>query len=295
MATRHAICIIAHKNVEQINLLIHLLDHPQIDLFLHLDKKSQISYEDIKRPIHSQITCVERHDVRWGDISIVEAELELFRAVVNSKVNYDYVHLISAQDMPVKSVNYILDYFNKEDNRGKEFIGVWHSNSQINRLKYYWLCTKYMRHGLIYKVIRHGALTLQRAAGINRLKCLPIDYVYGPEWASLTMKAVICLVQNYPKYAHNFKYTVCADELYKQMILSTESGGGQYYFSEKGNLRYAKFNGSSPELIPKEKVPQLINDPNILFARKFDMDVDKDAINEVVRMLNSTGSTCTNR
>ena len=167
MTAKHAICIIAHKNVEQINLLIHLLDHPLIGIFLHLDKKSRISYDDIKRPNHLQITFAERHDVRWGDMSIVETELELWGAVVNSKIKYEYAHLISAQDMPVKSVDYIVSYFDKADNRGKEFIGVWHSDSQINRLKYYWLYTKHMRHRLIYKIIRHGSLALQSIVGTD--------------------------------------------------------------------------------------------------------------------------------
>lgn len=226
MAIKHAICIIAHKNVEQINLLIHLLDHPQIDLFLHLDKKSRISYDDIKKPTHSQITFVERHDVRWGDISQIETELELFKAVVSSGKDYAYAHLISAQDMPMKTADYILNYFNEVGNWSKEFITFWNNDSQLNRLKYYWFFTKQMRHGLIYKIIRHGALAFQRIVKIDRLKSLSLSYKYGPNWASLTMKAVTYLVQNYPKYAHNFKYTVCADELYKQMILSNESGGG---------------------------------------------------------------------
>ena len=40
MTAKHAICIIAHKNAEQINLLLKLLDHPLIDFYLHLDKKA---------------------------------------------------------------------------------------------------------------------------------------------------------------------------------------------------------------------------------------------------------------
>jgi len=51
--------------------------------------------------------------VRWGDISQIETELELFRAVVESGEVYAYVHLISGQDMPTKSPDYILNYFDK--------------------------------------------------------------------------------------------------------------------------------------------------------------------------------------
>lgn len=47
--------------------------------------------------------------------------------------------------------------------------------------------------------------------------------------------------------------------------------GWQIPLLEKGNLRYAKFNGSSPELVPMEKLEELFLNPDILYARKFDI------------------------
>lgn len=38
----HAVCIMAHKNVEQLNILIEILDHERIDIYLHIDTKSNI-------------------------------------------------------------------------------------------------------------------------------------------------------------------------------------------------------------------------------------------------------------
>lgn len=46
-------------------------------------------------------------------------------------------------------------------------------------------------------------------------------------------------------------------------------------------MRYAKFNGSSPELVPKEKLDALFSNPDVLFARKFDMCQPK-VINAVI-------------
>lgn len=61
--------------------------------------------------------------------------------------------------------------------------------------------------------------------------------------------------------------------------------GGQDNFSFKGNLRYAKFTGSSPETIHADKVDFLIENPDILFARKFDMIVDRDAVDKLINEL----------
>lgn len=59
--------------------------------------------------------------------------------------------------------------------------------------------------------------------------------------------------------------------------------------SEKGNLRYAKFNGSSPELVPMEKLDALFSNPDVLFARKFDRcEADViDFVKEHIRNFNN--------
>lgn len=96
---------------------------------------------------------------------------------------------------------------------------------------YYWPCTKHMRQGVIYKIIRHGALVVQKVIGVNRLKTLPLDYKKGSNWVSLTCNAVNRLVESWPKYAKYFSKTVCSDELYKQMVLS--DGGGITFSLQK--------------------------------------------------------------
>lgn len=265
---KHAFCIIAHKDVEQINILLHILDNLKVDIYLHIDKKSSIVPSDIKTPKYSKLFFVTQHDVRWGDISQVHTELELFRSVIYSSISYERIHLISAQDMPMKSISYILDFFERNDNKQFEFINFSENPKAIRRLQYYWFCTKHMRQGFLFKLIRHSLLLVQKIMHVNRLNKVALAYKYGANWASLTLPAVRYLVSEYPKYQSIFKHSVCADELYKQMLLWR----GKFHFSEKGNLRYAKFNGgASPELVSKEKLNELYSNPDVLFARKFDM------------------------
>lgn len=227
---KHTICIIAHKDVCQINNLIILLDHPRIDIFLHIDKKSSIvPSKEVVTPKHSKLYFVKRHDVRWGDVSQIETEIELYRTVLESGTDYALVHLISAQDMPMKSVSYILRYFDSSENKGKEFINFGNNPSAHMRLKYYWFCTRHMRKGYIFKIIRHTLIVLQKIAHINRLKGLPFRTIkYGSEWVSLTLAAMKYIISEYPKHKRVFQHSVCADELYKQTLL-----WGNFQFSKK--------------------------------------------------------------
>lgn len=67
---------------------------------------------------------------------------------------------------------------------------------------------------------------------VNRLNKIALAYKYGANWASLSLSAVRYLVSEYPKYQGIFKHSVCADELYKQMLL----WGGQISLLGKGKL-----------------------------------------------------------
>ena len=44
--------------------------------------------------------------MRWGDVSVIEAEFRLFEEAAN-KDKYAYYHLLSGVDMPLKSQNEI--------------------------------------------------------------------------------------------------------------------------------------------------------------------------------------------
>ena len=229
---KHAFCIMAHKDVLQINFLLHILDNLKVDIYLHIDLKSSIVPSDIKTPKYSKLFFVTQHDVRWGDISLVESEMDLFKAVLDSKIEYDRIHLISAQDLPMKTIPYILEYFAKPENKDIEFLDFSENPDAIKRLQYYWFCTKHMRNGVLYKIIRHFLLLLQKITHVDRLRNAPLVFKCGSEWVSLTHKAVHYLVSEYPKYQGVFKYTVCADELYKQMLL----WGGAFSLLGKGKL-----------------------------------------------------------
>ena len=51
----HAYLIMAHKNIEQLKKLLKLLDAPDNDIFLHIDKKASHLMKDI----NSQKICTK--------------------------------------------------------------------------------------------------------------------------------------------------------------------------------------------------------------------------------------------
>lgn len=79
---RHAYLIIAHTNWEQLQKLVSLLDDKRNDIYVHIDKKSNTSKLRLNTQF-SKLVFVERHNVRWGDVSQIKAEMALFSAAVS--------------------------------------------------------------------------------------------------------------------------------------------------------------------------------------------------------------------
>ncbi len=136
---KHAYLIMAYNNFYVLEKLLLLVDDFRNDIYVHIDKKTDnfdMTYFEklIKR---SNLYFIKRKNVFWADYSQVDVTLVLLKTAV-TKQEYHYYHLLSGADLPIKSQDYIHDFFKDKD---CEFIGIvpkifWYS---IRRVKYYFL------------------------------------------------------------------------------------------------------------------------------------------------------------
>ena len=111
---RIAVLIQCHKNPKQINLLLERLNHPDIDCYLHIDKKADFADKIIHRENVFVLPDEQRVSVEWAQISQVTATLNLLNtAVTGIRGGYDYYWLISGQDWPLRSADEIVKFFEK--------------------------------------------------------------------------------------------------------------------------------------------------------------------------------------
>lgn len=102
---KHAYLILAHKNFNQLKSLLKLLDHERNDIYVHIDRKAQSfdqqEFNSVCR--YSRLLFIgDRHDVNWGGVSVMRAEISLL-ANATKYGKYDYYHLLSGMDLPIKS------------------------------------------------------------------------------------------------------------------------------------------------------------------------------------------------
>jgi len=280
---RIAVLILAHKNPEQLRLLVGRL-RQDFDVYIHLDKKSNLSEKLFEH--YPNVFCIKKYAVNWGSYNGILAPLELFKTAV--KKDYDYYIHISGQDLPIKTNQQIIDFLNI--NRLVSFVDwhllpakIWGEDGGLGRISYYWEHNS--GSGLIDKIQKaciRIIREIQFKTGCKRQ--LPdIRFYGGSNWVNLNREATAYLIeyiQNNPKYLNLFKYSCNADEIWMQTILKNNPE----LSLQTDYLRCVDWGVSktSPKTFTINDLDMILQHPG-LFARKFDENIDNEVINQVLQ------------
>lgn len=288
----HAYLIITHNNFEQLQLLINLLDDDRNDIFIHIDKK--VKELPLLTTNKSKLFILDKRiDVRWGDVSQLETEIILFETAIKHG-QYEYYHLISGMDLPIKSNDYIHNFF--KINKGKEFVGF--SEADPKRLKwnvyYHHLLTRHYRQkNILMKVVfKITRAVLETIANTFIRHNTTIDLKKGPQWVSITQDFCSYIIARKVELLKFYKNTRCCDEIFIQTLLWNSPFRNNIYNTEdefKGCMRLIDWKRGRPYVFGKEYEldKKLIVSSKYLFARKFDIKKFPDMVTFVVNMINN--------
>lgn len=295
---RHAYCIMTHADPYCLQTLISLLDDRRNDLYIHADKKSPDSLLSGLKTEQSSLYIVpkeKRIDVRWGGLSQVKAELLLFKEV-SLNGNYDFIHLISGADLPLKSQDKIHDFFRKIP-VGSNFVtfshgrhieenllfktNYWHPYIENQRLRkdgnlFHLLFDSYA------KVIRKVSVTTQKLLGIKR-NWKDQELKKGSQWVSISSDFAKYLVEKEEFILKRFRNVICPDEIFLQTLLYNSGFKDtirDYEGKSDETIRKIDWLRGTPYTWEEKDFQELIESPS-LFARKFSSSTDKAIIDLV--------------
>ncbi|MEE0127105.1 MAG: beta-1,6-N-acetylglucosaminyltransferase [Clostridia bacterium] len=275
---KHAYLILAHNNFYTLKVLLKLLDNENNDIYIHIDKKTRnVPKEEILSVVQkSNLHWVTPIKTYWGHSSLVNAELKLIKTAILN-VEYEYLHLISGVDLPLKKQSEIHKFF--EDNKGKEFVGFSNlKNNYEDRVKYYYWLQKYEKNSKIIAKLQEILTKFQKILKVNRLKNSNINIQKGCQWVSITGDFAKYIIKREKWIQKFFANTNCSDELLMQTILINSPFAKNIYNKNdeyKSCLREIDWERGSPYVWKKEDKDILLSSNNI-FARKFDENVDKE-------------------
>lgn len=253
---KHAFLIIAHHEPELLRTLVTLIDHPDCDIYIHIDLKSDMNiFRDI-RTKHSKTEFIQdRTDVRWGDYSQILTEMKLFETA-HAEGKYAYYHLMSGADLPLKPIEAILKWF--EENKGYEYLGAHPAPEKFQK----------RMHRRYFFITRKRNIATSAILGLEKI--LGLKWNTGTEvwmssnWGSFTHGYVTQILSNRKWIEKHFKYSFCGDELYKSTLmrhLGLEK-------NDRGSVLHVDWGKGNPYTFREEDYEELMKSDK-LFARKF--------------------------
>lgn len=295
---KHAYLILAHACPGQLRKLLALLDHPRTDLFVHIDAKAGFDASSLKGCCtQSTVHFVEpRISVNWGGVSIMRATLALLQKATRQG-HYDFYHLISGMDLPIKSQDDMLAYFDAHP--GREFLQLWPVvPARARRFQYFCLFPE-GRGSVVLHTLNNLFKGIQIALHlrINR----GIEFRFAAQWFSITDEFARYVIGQEAWLEKVFRHTSTPDEVFMPTLLWNSPFRDRlfdptihlererpYDPEHPGNLRLTDWTrGESvrhPWVFRSEDWELLMTAP-CFWARKFDERVDAEIIDRLYNYL----------
>ena len=288
---KHAYLIMAHNEFEILGKLLELLDFEENDIYLHIDKNVKEFPETMmrERVKLSKLVLFPRRGVNWGGYSQIACEMSMFQYMMDRVTErYQYYHLISGVDLPLKPQKVIHEFFDVHD--GQEFVTMGDydpdEKNYIFRVKYFFpfqelrgAARRKGKDSVLYRIMADGILHIQKRLHVNR--CKGKEMCMGANWINITYDCMKYLVSQKDEIYRQYKMTLCADEFFVQNTLLASP------FREKINkepLRYIDWKRGDPYVF-RDNDYEVLMDSGYLWARKFDTRVDRRIIERIYSAL----------
>ncbi len=281
----------AHDKKDQLRVLIKLLDNSDNELYIHLDMKSDIIPDDVVSMAElSRIHVYKKYKIYWGDISQTKCQFFLLEEAVKS--THDYYHLISGTDLPIKSNEYISDFFEK--NRGKQFVNFdSFSPSSMENVcffhpTWYWM-NRSRKGAILYKLL---CKTDEILVAVQKRMNIRTGLYKGCNWFSITHDFAIDYIKYKNRIMRMIKNVVSPDECAIQCYYQFFNSSWDLYNEShdyKSVMRLIDWEHGNPYVWRINDKDEIIRTEH-LFARKFDMEKDKEIIDFIYNYVKNENS-----
>lgn len=282
-----AFLILAHKDPKQLVGLIESLTHPRTEIYLHIDKKSNLEeFTSYFSEAGVQVKYISNDvDIIYSSIKYIDATLILLREAL--KNNCDYFVLLSGQDKPTQPIDDIVDFYTKnKDISFVDFIPIPYDKLAYKgrtRTKYYNFRVKNkmetlfppseIKHKMSWKGWVLNIILLFRN-GFRTKRNYPMNMqpYYSSQWFNFSKEAVEYILQfldKYPEFYNFHKRSLHPEEMMLQSIVINSRLWGEV---KNNNLRYIEWKEGEkhPELLSISILEELKDKKEYLFARKFE-------------------------
>lgn len=291
---KQAFLICAYNYPQYLEQLIDSLNSERSNIYVHIDRKHECEFVNTVQK-YKDVSNVKFFSVfrnNYCGIGIVRSAAFLISESLKCPEN-QYFHFISGQDILVRPLNGLLDFF--ETNRDKNHLryfelpyNKWTGHGGLDRIRYYYLNDNlncHESHKLNYCLGRLF-FKLQKLFGLRR-KPLPFAKMYGGSaWWSLNRDALTVL-DNYFAVEDNWKYikhTYIPDEFIFHTVLCNSDVAPSIVNDTFRYIDWTQLRISHPKTLQIEDLDKIIGS-GCFFARKVEPVLSRELIEECKKMI----------
>ena len=279
---KQAFLIVAHKNFDQLVKLVEYIADEEHHVYLHIDKKSENLFHQLRDyfKTYEYVYLLKKQiSVNWGGFSQVQATLLLLESAY--KQQYDFYHLISGQDLFIKSKQTVDEFLVQY--KGHQFLEVIDDEKNLWRIKGYYLLSdcRYSRSRPCAILNDWCSKFFKKFPIRKNLKGFKI--YKGANWFTLSGDCTTYIMEylkKHPEYIRGYKYTLCADEHFFQTLILNSSFKDTVI---NETLREIQWNGQSNPKVYTINDYEMLKQSTALFARKFDSYIDHEIIEKIYK------------
>ena len=269
------ILVMAHSHKELLKKLLAQLQHPAVNVFVHIDRKSQELYEDLLQA--KQVNLIkDRVDVKWAHHSQVQAVFASYREIKKLGNKFDHLVVISGQDMTVRPIGELVAFLGKHKN--KSFI------SHVPLTREGWAGARKRFHYHYYVRMEKLWRGLMMLTGIRRQFPFGLNPYGGAQWINITpthMDHILHFCETHIAFMRFMETVRFPEEMIFQTLLMNSP-----YKNDCVNedLRFIKWlpGKSNPEILTQANYNEIRAASGKFFARKFDLAIS----GELIELLN---------
>jgi hypothetical protein len=296
---RIAYIISAYKCPDLLIRLVQRLHTPTSIILIHVDKRTDHKqYQEMIAGVShlSNVVFLKRHSCHWGDFGHVRATLKGLTYLFDENTSFDYVFLLTGQDYPIKSNNYIEYFLNTEN--GKEFIAyypfpnkAWGENGGMRRIEQWHF--RFLEDWPVrfLRAFVHLPSRREFKSKVKSVIYLSVNNMFakrtlpgnlkpfgGPGYWCLTRACAEFIhdyVEKNPRFVKFFRYVDIPDEIFFHTIIMNSSFASNV---ANDDLRCIDISeGRGPRIWRKGDL-QILAQSKGLIARKFDTGVDSEVL-----------------
>ena len=205
--------------------------------------------------------------------------MELLK-IASNQGPFHYYHLLSGQDLPIKSHDYIMEFFKHED---RLFINHLSKEYHQNRTDKMYPLQEYIGRNtdassLLYRSLQKHII--DEAVKSDRGKVVDFTQLKCSNWFSIPEYAVRFLIENETYINYRYCDSLCADEIFLPTLFFESPYANKITNNNMRRIDWSTQKYSRPDVITYSEVDKIIKTQS-LFARKFDSDVDHLAIDAI--------------